>query len=105
MDNVRIPVTAWNDGGNGYGLRLSPHLRDIFFSKKWNFIILHIDESNEMIKINLSDCFWHKCSELRSKDIRKWLFENKLAPWKKYEPPNFYLTKIKENNFQLIIPK
>lgn len=101
MDEILIPVTAWNDSGNGYGLRLSPVLRDRYFSKEWSYIFLQLEKNKEPVKIKLSPCFWNKCSELRSIEIRKWLFENQLAPWQKSNPPIFELMKGESNFFTL----
>ena len=104
LENLSFPVSAWSDGGNGYGFRLSNKSRDKFFSKEWKYVLLQLPDEEEPIKITLSHSFWKKCSELRSVEIRKWLFYNMLCPWKKGNPPKFLLVKRIEYFFQLRKP-
>jgi hypothetical protein len=101
LENVGFPVSAWNDSVNGYGLRMSIRSREKYFSKKWNFVLLQLPAEEIPIKITLSASFWNKCCELRSVEIRHWLFDNKFVPWEKGNPPKFLLVNRKDNYFQL----
>jgi len=97
-------VTAWNNGkykesGAGYGLRILKEDRDSVFLRKWDHIILDID--GKEVAINLSDSFWRNCSELRSKEIGKWLISTDKGKWEKGKPPKYQLTQISNNKFKL----
>ena len=97
-------VSAWNNGnpnnftGAGYGIRIPIKIRNTVFKKEWDYVILKLD--NKVIKVNISPSFWRGCSELRSKEIGKWLLKHKLAPWKN-NPPKIKMIHEAENIFKL----
>ena len=64
-------VVGWNNGspnnitGAGYGIRINKEDRDRYFQKAWKEVIIILD--GKEIKVNLSQSFWKKCTELRKK--------------------------------------
>jgi hypothetical protein len=57
-------VTAWNNGGTGYRIKMKSADRDRLFKKEWRSVILEFENSPVRVEINLSDSFWNRCSEL-----------------------------------------
>jgi hypothetical protein len=107
-----MKVTAWNDGsrhpdGNGYGVKINAHDRDVFFKREWKTVILELEGESIPVDINIDKpSFWNTtCRELISVKIGKWMIKNRLAPWKKASPPKLNLTPIEGNRFQLGFPK
>ena len=101
-------VTAWNNGqhsktGGGYGLKISLHDRDKYFSRKWANVELELSDSGVTISVNTAKpSFWDGvCRELINKEIGKWLILNNLAPWKPKPPPKLRLEPIHANRFRL----
>ena len=99
-------VKGWNNGnsnnltGSGYGIKLPKEDRDKYFHRSWKFVTIQIDKSVEF-EVKISNSFWNNCIELRSKKIGKYLLNQGLAPWVKYNPPILNLKYIKENRFHL----
>jgi len=98
-------VTAWNNGshhstGAGYGIRLSPEDRDLYFSHAWDHVVVDLVDSGHAA-ISLSDSFWARCTELRSADVGRWLISQRLAPWPKGSPPTLLLAHLGGNAFRL----
>lgn len=94
-------VTAWNNGGTGYGIKVEVNDRDSFFRKEWKSVTLEFEDSAVQVKINLSESFWRKCRELRKKEIRDWLQLHGLAPWDRGNPPPLWLEPLGGQNFLL----
>ena len=105
MNNIRIRVTAWNNGdfnqtGSGYGVRLSINNRDtIFQDHRWDTITLVIEGVE--FEITLNDTFWTTCPEFRDQRIGQWLIRNNFGAWNFGEPPSVWLVRIGERRFQL----
>jgi len=104
-------VTAWNNSehhvtGAGYGVQVQSSDIDKFFSPEWDCILLNLEGESELVEVNTNkDSFWSgDCGELINKRIGQWFFDNKLAPWEKYNPPKLNLDHIKGNEFILRRP-
>jgi hypothetical protein len=96
-------ATAWNNGKNSYGLKLSHLDRDKFFSKDFKNIHLNLPDLENCTVINIDkSSFWNNCSELIHKDIRIWLDKNHYIPWKKGSPPKFKIEKVDQICFKLL---
>lgn len=52
-------VSAWNDGGTTYGIRVGKRNRDELFSREWSEIVIEIDEEAHPVPINSG--FWNEC--------------------------------------------
>lgn len=99
-------VTGWSSGspnnktGSGYGIRLSRQDRDRWFERQWPSVTLHI-EGRGTVDANLTSSFWRRCTELRHKEIGRFLLANGLAPWPKGSPPRLRLERVKGRHFRL----
>lgn len=107
-----MKVTAWNRGdhrpdGNGYGLKIDRLDRDRYFIRAWGAILLELEGESEPVAVNIDkDSFWGTtCRELISVRIGRWLIRNRLAPWKKGNPPQLFLEPTGDNQFRLRISK
>lgn len=101
-------VKAWNNGshhadGNGYGIKISIHDRNLYFDSSWKTITVELEDDNELVEVNINkSSFWNKtCRELISKEIGKWLIEHHLDRWQYRQPPELELIKIGERKFLL----
>jgi hypothetical protein len=92
-------VSAATDGHGRYRLYVGFPNRDRFFSKHWKKITVEIE--GEPHPIELSDCFWKKCPELRSSVIRDWLGRKGLLTWPSRKPPKFELELHDGSHFVL----
>ena len=98
---------GWNNGsptpsGGGYGLKVSPADRDRHFRPEWTQVVLRI--SGEEVTVGLSPAFWRRCSELRAREIGRYLLDAGLAPWPKGRPPVLELVPQGEGLFTLRLP-
>ena len=103
---------TWNNGrwrktGAGYGLEVSIADRDMFFDRSWKTVKLNLvgPVSSRMAEANIDkDSFWKNtcraCRELISKDIGKWLLDNRFAPWQGGRP-RFWITPTNEREFEV----
>lgn len=101
-------VTAWNNGsvrtsGAGYGIKINYTDRKRYFHREWETVIISFENETKEIEVKISKVsFWNKvCGELINKEIGKWLIINRLAPWKKGNPPKLPLIPMKSNHFYL----
>jgi uncharacterized membrane protein YkvA (DUF1232 family) len=105
-----MKVIGWNNGspdnntGAGYGIRISSEDRDKYFKKSWDEIIIELS-NEDLVSVSLSNSFWEDCIELRSSKIGKWMINNKLAPWKKGNPPIIRLDPVSNKKFRLSLEK
>jgi len=104
-------VKAWNNGyhhpdGNGYGIKITPPDRDLFFNPEWETVLLVLDGKPEPIEININKkSFWNEtCRELISKEIGKWLIERHFDRWPYRQPPELELIKVGDRRFLLRVP-
>jgi hypothetical protein len=52
------------------------------------------------VEANVSNqAFWQSCCELRSKEIRQWLYREQHAPWPNLVPPEFQVVQIGKGRF------
>lgn len=99
---------GWNNGsklasGSGYGLRMSANDRDSHFKKKLKSVTIRLPHAGQyqVVNVNITDSFWSRCSEVRSKEIGKWLISNGYAPWPMGSPPKFTVEQIGDRIFEL----
>jgi hypothetical protein len=102
-----VIATAWNDGrqatsGAGYGLRISKVDRDNHFRREWEKVAVQLPDRDRPVMVDITPSFWRNCSELRHKEIGRWLRANELAPWPKGRPPAFEMQPLANNQFQVI---
>jgi len=100
-------VTAWNNGGAGYGVRIAMRDREQFFKKEWKSVVLELEGSTVQVEVNVGKrSFWRPegCVELISREIRIWLKENGLAPWPHGNPPKLVLEPLSSRRFLLRKP-
>ena len=102
--------TAWNNGshqasGAGYGIKLTPRDRDMYFRKPEVF--LNLEGRAGDIPVNTDkQSFWNDtCRELISKEIGLWLIDNGKAPWEKGRPPKLQLEPAGKRTFKVTIVK
>jgi hypothetical protein len=95
-------VNGWNNGGQGYGIRVGPENRGRYFSRSWRSIEVEIGGQSHGFR--LTDSFWRQCPEFRGRAVGEWLKKNGLAPWPKGAPPTLELVQIVsgQNRFRLL---
>lgn len=98
-----MQVTAWNNGGTGWGLEIQPCDRDRLFDRTWPNVVLDLWDYGQAI-VNVSPSFWHRCPELRSADIGRWLHRTGLAPWPRGHRPKVIVEHITNNRFAVKLP-
>lgn len=88
-------VTAWNNGGSGYGLRVRRQDRR-FFQRNWRTVTVALPDGHGVMTANLTDTFWTTCPEIRSAAV------GRLAPsWPHGRPPRFTLVPTGRAAFRL----
>lgn len=92
-----LTVGEWPDG---LGLRLTRRDRDDIFDKSWNNVQLQLGK--RIISISLTDSFWNKCHEFKSRQLALWIKSKNLHRWEKGNPPKMKIKHLGENRFQLI---
>ena len=105
-----MKVTAWKNAkhasGTIYGFRVSRADREKYFSKDWTCVSIELPDDS-IAQVKITDGFWRKCTELRSPDIREWLYQTENAPWEYGDTPKFEMRpagKPKESNrFKIIV--
>jgi hypothetical protein len=54
------------------------------------------------VEANIANqAFWKSCCELRSKEIRQWLYREQHAPWPYRVPPKFQVVQQGKGRFRL----
>ena len=106
MADTSFKATAWNNdhhhsSGAGYGLRISAEIRDRCFDRGWDDVTLHLQGHDKPVIVNITPSFWRRCSEMRSKEIGRWLIRNEDAPWEKGSPPKFRIVWQGERVFDV----
>jgi hypothetical protein len=101
--------TAWKNGKHsraaGYGFRLSIGDRDQHFDAKWKTITIDLPHGDGFISVTVKvdgQAFWNRCCELRSVDIRQWMYRQRYAPWPDRLPPRFEVERLKDQHFKVI---
>lgn len=102
-----MKAVGWSNGsptesGGGYGVSVSTVDRDRYFRQEWTEVVVRIGRGE--VSVKLSPAFWRRCSELRAKEIGRYLLDAGLAPWPKGYPPVLELVPLAENSFTLRLP-
>ena len=99
-------ATGWNGSspnnmtGAGYGIRVSRQNRDRYFRRGWPSVTIEL-ENWGTTEANLTPSFWRGCTEMRGREIGKFLLDYGLAPWHKGKPPRLKLEPIGPRRFIL----
>ena len=98
-------VVAWNDGGGGYGVRITHADRDQYFLLEWEHVRVKIADGDRFA-CRLTSSFWNKCSEIRGTAFRDWFrrlgyIRGGRKAWEKGSPPKFDMTPTSGNCFVL----
>ena len=96
-------VTAWSNGGTGYGLEIRESDRDRYFDPAWRSVILDLPGRGR-VDVRVSPSFWRGCRELRSAEIGRWLHEHNLAPWSRGRRPRVVMEHVTGNHFVVRSP-
>ncbi|MDZ7778669.1 MAG: hypothetical protein U5R14_01880 [Gemmatimonadota bacterium] len=102
-ENGRLRVTAWNNGGRTYGLRIGARQRDRYFDQDWEQVQIELD--GERQSFSITPGFWNQCPEIRDRGrpvIREWLAKHRNLEWPRGHPPEMELVRLTENRFQLV---
>jgi hypothetical protein len=102
--------TAWKNGKHsrtnaGYGFRISTTDRDQYFNREWRIVNIDLPHNDGFITVvvNIDNmAFWKDCCELRSAEIRQWLYRQRYAPWPDRVPPRFEVECLKDKHFRVI---
>jgi hypothetical protein len=105
----RVIWTAWKNGKHGrttgYGFRVSLTDRDRHFNRAWQIVIIDLPHNDQFIAVRVNidaGAFWRSCCELRSIEIRQWLYRQHYAPWPERKPPKFRIECLKGGHFRLL---
>jgi len=94
-------VSAWHDGGGGFGLRVQEDNVSLYFRPEWTEVTLHLPGQSSPVRVPLTASFWTSSPELRSPRIRTFFERNGLIPWEKNRPPHFELEPLRGGDFRL----
>jgi hypothetical protein len=98
-----MQVSAWNNGGDIYGIRVGFPNRAEFFDESWTEIEVEID--GQPYYFGLTDGFWNHCPEFRDSRhpaVREWLRRHRTLDWPKGYPPRLELIPLGGNRFRLV---
>jgi len=96
-------ATAWNGGGNTYGIRVGKANRQKFFDPNWKVIEVELDGQFHLF--TLTDGFWRNCPEFRDRGkpiIRDWLQQHRSLRWPNKQPPSIELIPLGEAKFRVV---
>ncbi len=94
-------VSAWHDGGGGFGLRILEEHRSLYFRPEWGEVTVHLPDDPFPAKISLTESFWTSAPELRSPRIKAFFERHDLVPWQKNRPPHFEFEPLGGGAFRL----
>ena len=110
-------VSASNNGrqsnstGAGYRLNIGiPNRKQIFGKRRPEMVTLKLvadNESSRKVNVRIRKCFWNKCPQFRDKGIGRWFIDNGFIdkngerPWPKWSPPQFRMTLIGLDKFEV----
>ncbi len=101
--NDYIIATAWKGGARRenrdwkrftYGIRIRKPDRDTLFSRTWSYVELIIEDKYR-IRVEITDSFWRKCSELRHEFFKHYFREKEFNPWPKRKPTKIHARTCK----------
>ena len=94
-------VSAWHDGGGGFGIRIPEAKISLYFRPEWSQVTLHLPGESNPVSVPLSQSFWSSAPELRSNRIRAFFERHGLIPWQRNRPPHFELEPLGGGEFRL----
>ena len=71
--------------------------------REWKTVDLEVPGQG-ITSVAVSESFWHRCSELRSAALGRWLRETGLAPWPKGQPPTLVHEQTEGKTFRVNAP-
>ena len=103
-----IVVSAYNNGefsktGAGYGFRIKnsdvKKNSDLLTSE----IFLTLDKKGKSVKVRINQDLVSNGDRVvfTSKEIGRWLILNKMDDWNDGKPPEFIMTHLKKNEFEI----
>ena len=77
----RIEYSVWNNGGNGWGLRIlgGMRVRDAHFHRAYSPVQIDLDGTLFSFNIDKKSFWTASCGELIGVPLRKWVMGNGLA--------------------------
>ncbi|MGC8775307.1 MAG: hypothetical protein ACP5R6_08645 [Chlorobaculum sp.] len=100
-------TSPWTNGnqnhitGSGFGIRIPIEPYQKIFRRNWKHVVLIID--NNEVHVSITESFWRKCHEIRSKEIGLWLIKYSRNKWPEGLPPEILVKYEGENRFTLNI--
>ncbi len=96
-------ASAWPHGGYYRGIAIKKPDRDMFFDPSWRGVVIET-EDGQRLEAPLTPSFWRNCSELRWRQVARWLQASGLARRANGQPPRFDLRQIgTSNRFSLAV--
>ncbi len=96
-------VTAWTNGSDAFGVKVSMPDRERFFSEQWTTVTVELEGLATEVEVNVGKkSFWNLgCGELIHREIGQWLRANRLVPWPYRRPPKLLLVPVEGSRFRL----
>jgi hypothetical protein len=86
---------AWKNGRitarPTLGLAIRAIDRDTYFRRGLTTVSVRLPGTHGIAVVNLSPTFWTTCPELRSATIGAWLRTSGAFPWRRGEPPRYWV--------------
>jgi hypothetical protein len=98
-----VPVSAWNGGGDTYGIYIGVPNRNRYFKHHWPSVIIEIDGQPHTFALTAG--FWRHCPEIRDRGqpfIRDWLRRHRSLNWPRGRPPTMELVAVSDRRFRLV---
>lgn len=95
-------ASAWTNGRNTYGIRVSKHQRDLHFDMSQSTVDVEVDGIVHTFRLTRS--FWENCPEIRDAGkpiLQRWLNNQGLLGWPPYSPSRVKLISLAVNRFRL----
>jgi len=89
----------------GMGFGLQQRIETSILIPKWQRIAIDLPQVDGFITVHVhvdNQAFWKRCCELRSAEIRQWLYRQRYAPWLDRRPPKFEIHSIEKWHFRLV---
>lgn len=85
-----------------YGFRILEKKENIKHFIGLSDIYLHLPGTEVPVHKILPASFFTGCFHINDKIIKRWLANRGQLKWKRYSPPHYRLSKIAENEFQIL---